>query len=120
MTTGDKILILCLIFLGITSFFWVNKLKTPGDTALIQMDGQIKYELKLNENKKIKLHGSVGESIIQIKNGSVRILHSDCPAKICVKSGPINQAGALIVCVPNKIVIRITGDKKDHFNVITQ
>ncbi len=44
---------------------------------------------------------------IEVKNGSVRVLHSDCPHKICVHTGRINSSAQTIVCIPNRILIEI-------------
>ena len=36
---------------------------------------------------------------------------SDCRNQICVESGAISQTKDTIVCLPNKVVIEITGGK---------
>ena len=119
-TTGDKILVAILILLGITSFFATNMKRQPGETCSIEVSGELKHHLKLSENQEILVHGPIGETVIKIKNHKVRVTHSDCPEKICVKTGWIHKTGEFIVCVPNKVVIKIDGENNDHFNVITQ
>ncbi|MEW6229491.1 MAG: NusG domain II-containing protein [Bacillota bacterium] len=46
-------------------------------------------------------------------DGRVRISESDCPDKICVRTGWITRPGQVIVCLPNRIVVEIEGDPQD-------
>jgi len=48
-----------------------------------------------------------GKMHIEIRNGSIRVLDSDCPQQMCVKNGYIKYSGQTIVCLPNKILIEI-------------
>jgi hypothetical protein len=41
------------------------------------------------------------------------VSHSDCPDKICEKTGYIHSKGQSIVCLPNRVSVRITSDKED-------
>lgn len=120
LTTGDKILVAVLIILGITSIFAINKKRLPGETCTVEFSGDMKHYLKLSENQNLYVEGSMGKTSIQIKNNKVRVTHSDCPEKICARTGWISNVGQIIVCVPNKVVIKIDGEKQDFFNVITQ
>jgi hypothetical protein len=47
--------------------------------------------------------------LLHIDNESVYVTNSTCPDKICEKTGEIHRAGQVIVCVPNKVLIRIEG-----------
>ncbi len=49
------------------------------------------------------------------KDGSIRIIESDCPDQICVDSGEIHRAGSFIACVPNGFLISIQADN-GHIN----
>ena len=119
-TTGDKILVLLLLILGGTGFVGVNFTRHPGETCSIAINGKLTHHLELNKNKDLLVNGAIGECLIRIKDKKVRVIHSQCPQKICVKTGWISKSGEFIICVPNKIVIKIDGEKQDHFDVITQ
>lgn len=80
-----------------------------GEIVLIQVNGRDFLHLSVNQNRIIKVSGPLGISIIEIEDGKVRMLSSPCPDKLCIKEGYINKPGQLIVCVPNKIVIKIEG-----------
>ena len=38
---------------------------------------------------------------------------ANCPDKYCVHQNPIHSAGEVIVCLPNKLVVEITGKQSD-------
>lgn len=41
------------------------------------------------------------------KDGSIRFEESDCPDKICIKTGKIKTVGETAACIPNKIFVKI-------------
>ena len=47
----------------------------------------------------------------EIKDNKVRIVHSDCPDRICENTMYIDSVGETIVCLPNKTVVKICADK---------
>lgn len=120
LTTGDKILIAMLLILGISSAFAINVKQLPGEMCSVEVSGKIVHQLKLSEEQNISVEGALGTTTIQIKNKKIRVTHSACPEKICVNTGWISKVGQIIVCVPNKVVLKINGENHDFFNVITQ
>lgn len=59
----------------------------------------------------IDLKTDLGENIVKISKGVVRILDADCPDKLCIKEGSISNPGQSLVCLPNKVVVEIKGIK---------
>jgi len=41
------------------------------------------------------------------KDGSISFEQSDCPDKICVKTGNLNRIGESAACLPNEIILKI-------------
>jgi hypothetical protein len=64
----------------------------------------------LNTDRTIRFGGKI---TVEIKGGKVRVGESDCPSKTCVARGEISSAGETIVCLPNDLVVRISGDEID-------
>ncbi len=58
------------------------------------------------------VNGAMGKMIIQMKNGKIRVIHSNCPEKICIRTGFIYKTGQSIACVPNKLIIVAEGKGK--------
>ncbi len=120
ITPGDKILVVLIFALAIFSLVVLNHLRQAGDTVVIEVAGKVVQQLDLNSSQEIAVTGAIGQSIVKIDHGSAQMIHSDCPQKICVKTGKIHRAGSMIVCVPNKVVVKITGKRTNPYDVITQ
>ena len=52
-------------------------------------------------------------------DGAVAVTASDCPGNDCVHSGWISAAGRSIVCLPNRLEVRITGGAGDGVDAVT-
>lgn len=46
---------------------------------------------------------------VRVEKGQISVVHADCPDKICVNQGAISNSALPIVCLPNELVIQITG-----------
>jgi hypothetical protein len=55
----------------------------------------------------IPVEGPLGTTIVEVSQGRVRVLSSPCPEHICMNTGWISKTGQLIVCMPNRIVVRL-------------
>jgi len=101
----DVVLIVCLLALvGLTLFFALSP--KGGDVAEIYLNGDMVATLSLEKdgewaNEHIK---------VVVSGGAVRVVDADCPDKICEKRGAISRKGDSIVCLPNKLVVKITGE----------
>ncbi len=104
----DVVIILCL--LGLAAFFFIINDKGEGSRVRIEYNGDLYTEiyymsLEENEERIIHLNGTV---IVVDKNGAY-LAESECPTKSCVRSGRINRVGQTVVCIPQRVSIRIEG-----------
>jgi hypothetical protein len=120
ITPGDKILVVLILVIGIGGLFAINWFKQPGERVVIEVNGQEVQRLDLDRSQEIVVKGPIGETRIKIDRGAVQVLASDCSEKICVLTGKIRHAGEMIVCVPNKVVVKVVGKIENKFDVITQ
>ena len=98
------------IIIPIISLFLIfSHHSEKGTTIHVYSNGKEVFVMPLSMDTIIEVQGKIGKSIIQIKQGKVRMLHSPCPLKLCEKQGFISTRGNEIICVPNRIVIRIEG-----------
>jgi len=108
---GDIILfILILLSLPVTFFMFsgfsdLTGAKEKGSFVVIAKNGSEYMRCPLNEDRLIDM----GTNLIAIEGGSVYMKSADCPNQICVHSGRISAAGQMIVCLPNRITVKITG-----------
>lgn len=117
---GDLILIIFILVVTLGTYGWrVYTYGKYGDgqgIVSIEVDGKLygKYDLKTIKEKTIKLNLPDGEeSIVEFKDGMVRIKEANCPDKVCVETGFISRPGDMIVCLPYHIIIKISGESND-------
>lgn len=81
-----------------------------GKAASVQIwqDGTLQGEYTLAADREIVVEGRY-RNTVQIQNGRVRIVDSDCPGRDCVKSGWHKDHGHSIVCLPNRLELRLVG-----------
>ena len=90
-----------------------------GTLAVIYKDGKIEASLPLYEDAEITVTNYYTNKII-VKDGKVSILTSDCPGADCVHSGWIKESGRSIVCLPNRVEIRIEGERNSEVDFIVR
>ncbi len=115
---GDAIVIVFVIIFAIVAgvLFWQKINSSEADIAMIYKEGKKIRELPLEENAEI-LVTNVYTNKIEIQDGKAAITESDCPGKDCVHSGWITGTGRSIVCLPNRVEIRIEGNSEVDFIV---
>lgn len=111
MKIYDKILVFLIIILLLTSLV-LSLNKREGRFLFIKNDEGIK-KYSLNKDAVIEVHGKIGDTEIEIKDGRARFLHSPCKKKICEKRGWVSREGEYAICIPNGIFIWIRGDDLD-------
>lgn len=119
LTTGDFVLIGILCFSTLLSFFIFRLLPQRGQFVSIVVDGRLAYRFNLSEEKEINVQGKLGKTCVKLVKGCVWISETPCPQKICMKMGKISRSGEMIVCVPNRILVKIEGEKKQILDGIT-
>ena len=60
--------------------------------------------------------GCVNE--LEVRSGSIGMVSADCPDKLCVHQGFIDRPGLPIVCLPNKLVIRLRQADSEAIDMI--
>ena len=119
LTFWDKVVILTLLVGSGLSFWALRSLQTVGSLVVVEVRGVEKARLKLSQEASVVITGPIGETIVRIEKGTVHVVASACPNKICVRTGGVHRAGDLIICAPNKVVIRIIGQKTNPYDATT-
>ena len=52
-------------------------------------------------------------NIVVISGGRVSVTEASCKNQVCVKHGEISRTGESIVCLPNRLVVRIEGGSEE-------
>jgi len=111
ITFPDLILTVLTIFVSIWFLFGLAGAATKINVSLLVYEnGDLIKEKELVSNEVLAINLKNGRIKVEIstENG-VRLVESDCPAKICVHSGWIKNSGQTIVCLPNKLLLELKG-----------
>lgn len=108
---GDWFAIIGVVALTIAvACFYGSLSSTEGvQTVQIFQNNQLLKEVSLDAEITIPVEGDY-RNVIEISEGMVAIIESDCPGADCVHSGSISKVGRSIVCLPNKVEVRIVGE----------
>lgn len=114
----DYCIILLAVLLCASSFLLISSQKGQASELIIETpEGKWKYPLE--KDRVIQVHGSIGESIIEIQDGKAFFVDSACPNKTCVLSKPIEKKADWSACLPNRVFIRIDGNEEGDLDVIS-
>lgn len=120
MNRNDKILIAVLLAVA-ASFFLLYQgfIKESGNWVVVTVDG-IEYKtLSLMENTTLAIEGANGgKNHLIIEDGAVRMDEASCPDQVCVHQRPISFNGESIICLPNKVIIKVEGGKEDDVDAV--
>ena len=108
----DRLLILVSVILCAVIFIVVYYMRqVDSNDFLLTIDASgkriVSEKLSSVPEGKINIEGPLGVCVAEIKDGKVRMLESPCPDKVCLKTGWLSANGT-IVCLPQKVVIRLT------------
>ena len=100
----------------VSIIFWTSVGSEEGNMVMIYQEGKLIQELSLDHDTEFVIEGDY-ENVVTVKDGKAAITKSDCPGTDCVHSGWIREAGRSIVCLPNRVEIRIEGASEVDFVV---
>ena len=107
MKTRWMVLILVLVCLTALGFLLLRP--RGGLRAEIWLDGVLVETVDLSaltEPVEIPVGGHV---TVLAEPGRVRILHSDCPDKLCEKMGWSSSPAKPLICLPNRVTVVVAG-----------
>lgn len=90
-----------------------------GILAEIYLNGKLIKSLSLDTDANFDLNSDNPEYPLMgfsVENGSIFVSSADCHDKICMNTGKINGGYQTIVCLPNRIVVKIN-DNNTNSNI---
>ena len=117
----DIIIILAAIFIaGISWFVFNNRGNVGGNYVQIIVDGTITDNYLLSENGEFEINNGEHRNILYIADGKAYMKDADCPDRLCISQGIISKNGQSIICLPNRIVVKIISDIEDEVDAYAQ
>lgn len=112
-----------ILILIISIFMLVIRLNTNNNPKEAHVyynnDLVLRIDLALNELKKYQVDGYNGKVVLESLNGKVRVVEETSPLHICSYQGWISNPYETIVCLPNKVVIKIV-DKENEIDAVVR
>lgn len=107
---GDLFAILLVVCIALGTVFAFMPAGAEDETHAVQIyqSGKLLHELPLDGDTILEIEGDY-KNTVSVSGGRVCISKSDCPGGDCVHSGAISAPGRSIVCLPNRVEVRITG-----------
>ena len=106
---NDLFLIVGIVALAVLMLVLFIRSGTGSGEAMLEVtSGSSVFGIyPLSEDREISI-GDTNTAVI--KDGQVYMAEADCPDKLCVDSKPISLWGQSIVCLPNRVVLKIIGE----------
>lgn len=115
MKKKDIFLIGGILIIVLISFLINNIINLKGSSSVeIYVNGELYEEVSITKDKEIRIENNNGYNIVKIHDKGVEIIDASCPDKVCVHTGFIDKPSKSIVCIPNKVNIKIKTNDKDN------
>ena len=121
-TVWDGLVVLAVVLFAGALVFLLRPSESSAVTAVVTLDGQVVAQYRLDqlmEPVTLTLEEAPYPLTIQAEQGRICIAHSDCPSQDCVRTGWISHPGQQIICLPNRLVISLSGTETDGFDAVT-
>ncbi len=115
---GDKILIVLCVLFNAGLFYYFGSGMGQGSWVVIEVDQKRVARYSLSKDRITHVEGPLGITEIEIRDGKARILRSPCKLKVCIKSGYIQYADRISVCLPNRVVVRVEGNTERGLDAV--
>lgn len=110
MNKNDFVLIIIILSVVIVLMFFIKK--ENGSIATVYYDNNKVLDINLNKDDEYDIEGHNGNIHIVVKDSYISVTDEISPRHIC-RNKKIHNIGESIICLPNKVVIKIDGNDLD-------
>lgn len=124
MNRSDKLFIGIVLLLTVVLFFSTGKLvqavNADASQAIVTYQDKEVLRMDMNKNDFYTVTGALGDVVIEVKDGKIRVAEEKSPLNYCSLQGWVDKTNVPIVCLPNKvlIVIEANGNANDEDIII--
>ena len=105
------ILLIVVVSFGINHFTNAKS----GKQIEIYVDNELYKTYDIDDEDEIKIESEEGYNVVKIHNHGAQITEASCPDKVCIHEGFITKPSESIVCLPNKVHIKIITDDTNNY-----
>ena len=114
LITKNDVLLIVVIILIIGAGFLFKSFSSSNIVAEVYYDGKLVETVNLTQKEEKKIITGENDSVIVVaEDGKIYFEKSDCPDKVCIKSGELHQNGDFASCLPEKVVVKVSGVKDE-------
>lgn len=84
------------------------------DKVIVRAGGKVFAELGLAHAQALDVPGPLGVTRIEIEPGRARVASDPGPRQYCVRQGWLSRAGAVAICAPNAVSLRLAGGSAEY------
>lgn len=113
----DILLLVIIIIIAIVIFIFYKINLKEGNTVVVIYNDNIIYTHSLSEDTEKIITTELGMNELKIKDGKVSVIEANCPDKLCIYQKSIDKVGENIVCLPHKLIVKITNANNSESEV---
>lgn len=118
---ADILIIILLVFAVLLLFLMRIPFEYSSYSKVLNVyvDGKLthSYSLPVENKETLELKNEYGYNKIIVFKSHAYIEEADCKGHDCIKTGTIDDFGELIICAPNRLVVKIEG--KGGFDAVS-
>lgn len=104
---NDRRLFTACIVIILILFTGFKLLGRDGAEAAVYVDGVEYGRYPLDKEARVDINGT---NSLLIRGGRADMTGADCPDQLCVKQKAVSLRGETIVCLPNRVIVKIEGE----------
>lgn len=113
MNKFDLKLIIVLFIVSITALIIIKTLPSNNSKAQVFYDNKLVLEIILDDTyQEYTINGYNGDIVLIKENKRIKVKEEISPLHLCSKQGFISKSYETIVCLPNKVVVKIVDNEK--------
>ncbi len=83
--------------------------RQDGAQVVVSVSGEEVARYALAEDRSVTFSDDAHSNTLIISDGYAWVTDASCPDKLCEQQGRIHYNGEMIVCLPNQLVVEISG-----------
>jgi len=110
MNKSDLKLVIVIILIILIIYSVIRFTKVEGKTAIVYYKDEVILNIDLSIDNEYIVDGELGDVVLEVENGKIRVKKENSPKNICSKEGFVGDSSRTLICLPNKIIVKIVGD----------
>ncbi|HKM20426.1 MAG TPA: NusG domain II-containing protein [Lachnospiraceae bacterium] len=117
----DVVLLISVIVCALLWILYSRLISIDGAYVTVSVDGTEVARYDLNKDLTVVIDGiNGGSNQLVIHDGTADITEASCPDKLCVHQASIKKTGETMVCLPNRVVVKVVDGEQGDLDAISQ